>query len=356
MISFLLLQNFRNYSSAQFKFKENTTFIIGPNSSGKTNILEAIFFLANGKSFRAEKDYQVIKFSEQTARVKGTSDQDTSLEIVIANKNNSRFTPLKRFLVNGVSKRRIDFMGNFQAVLFTPSDLDMITSSPSLRRSFLDNVLQQVDKRYRLATISYSKALRQRNALLDKAKDTGFKNLKQFEYWDQLLIEEGVIITEAREKFITFINETQKEIFNFSIVYDKSVISKARLQQYENEEIAASVTLVGPHRDDLTFLMPDEKDSLHDLKYFGSRGQQRLAILQLKELELLFLEKNNNKRPTFLLDDVFSELDNQHIKHISNVINKQQTIITTTHKEFIPENLLSRVEVIKLKRSENGEI
>src|ERR1035437_1543444 len=347
------LQNFRSYLAEEFKFNGDTMVIIGPNTSGKTNLIEAIFLLATGKSFRTDKDIQMINFKQDLARVKGKADE-TSLEVMITNGQlGGQQSQYKKFLVNGVAKRRVDFVENFPAVLFSPEDLDIIVDSPSLRRKFLDNVLEQVDREYRLAIISYTKGLRQRNALLENIRETGIRNEKQFEYWDNLIIEFGEKITKKREEFIEFVNNETKDIFDFVAIYDKSVISKARLLQYKEAEVASTVTLVGPHRDDFSVSMYDNtRKTTHDIKFYGSRGQQRLAILQLKILELLFIEKRLGQRPVLLLDDIFSELDEGHIELILEMIGLQQTIITTTHKEFIPSKVLNKMQVIRLTKEE----
>lgn len=343
MLKSIALQNFRSYDQEKFSF-ENTTLIVGPNTSGKTNLIESLYLLSSGKSFRTEKDVQMLKFGKDVGRAKGIIDE-TELEVVITNGSVNGKSQYKKFLVNGVSKRRVDFAANFTAVLFSPQDLDIIVDSPSLRRNFLDEVLEQTDRNYRVSLISYTKALRQRNALLEKTREEGIRNEKQFEYWDNMIIENGNYITQKREEFIEFVNSQKKEIFDFILNYDKSIISKQRLLQYENEELASGVTLVGPHRDDFSVFMIDSK-TMHDVKYFGSRGQQRLTILQLKILELLYIEKIFGTRPVLLLDDIFSELDEGHINLIFDEIGKQQTVITTTHKEFIPGKLLKQMKII----------
>lgn len=356
MLKSISLQNFRNYQAEEFKFNGDTTVIIGPNTSGKTNLIEAIFLLATGKSFRTDKDIQMINFKHDLARVRGKVDE-TNLEVMITNGQlGGQSSQYKKFLVNGVAKRRVDFVENFSAVLFSPEDLDIIVDSPSLRRKFLDNVLEQVDREYRLAIISYTKGLRQRNALLEDVRE-GRKALpagrQEFEYWDNLIIEFGEKITKKREGFIEFVNNEAKDIFDFVAFYDKSVISKARLLQYKEAEVASAVTLVGPHRDDFSVSMfNNTRKTTHDIKFYGSRGQQRLVILQLKLLELLFIEKRLGQRPVLLLDDIFSELDEGHIELILEMIGLQQTIITTTHKEFIPANVLKKMQVIKFTKEE----
>lgn len=354
------LQNFRSYEKADFKFNERTTFIIGPNTSGKTNIIEAIYFLTSGKSFRTEKDLQTITFEADLARVKGIILPDghqLELEVVLTNGEiGGKKIPLKKFLVNGVSRRRVDFMGNLFAVIFSPVDLEIIVDSPSLRRRFLDEVLEQVDKDYRLASTLYEKALRQRNALLTKAKEEGVRAEKEFEYWDNILIKNGEMITQKREELFEFLNSFQKDIFDFATFYDKSVISEARLEQYKDVEIGVGATLVGPHRDDFSVHMyNNSRQTTHDVKFFGSRGQQRLVILQLKFLQLDFIQEKIGERPIFLLDDIFSELDEDHITLIMEMVGKQQTIITTTHKEFINKKLLKDSTVIELEL-DNGRI
>ncbi len=352
MLKSISLQNFRSYGKAEFSFEE-TTLIVGPNTSGKSNLIEAVYLLSSGKSFRTEKDVQMLKFREEVGRVRGSVDPSAGsghaaeLEVVITNGLVNGKSQYKKFLVNGVAKRRVDFAGNLLSVLFSPQDLDIIVDSPSLRRNFLDEVLEQVDRNYRVASISYTKALRQRNALLEKTRETGVRNEKQFEYWDNLVIENGNIITKKREEFIEFANLSEKDIFDFIVNYDKSVISKERFLQYEKEELASGVTLVGPHRDDFsTSMFNNRRNTTHDVKYFGSRGQQRLTILQLKILELLYIEKILEKRPILILDDIFSELDEGHINLIFDQIGKQQTIISTTHKEFIPAKLLKSMKII----------
>jgi DNA replication and repair protein RecF len=344
MLKSLVLQDFRSYEKKEFSF-ENITLIIGSNTSGKTNLIESLYLLSSGKSFRTDKDTQMLRFGEEIGRVKGIID-DIELEVVLTNGLVNGKSQYKRFLVNGVPKRRVDFAANFLAVLFSPQDLDIIIDSPSLRRNFLDEVLEQTDRGYRISLLAFVKALRQRNALLEKARETGVREEKHFEYWDNIIIENGQYITKKREEFINFVNEEGKDIFDFIIRYDKSEISKERLLQYRNEESASGLTLVGPHRDDFSVHMIDNKKTMHDVKFYGSRGQQRLTILQLKILELMYIEQILGKRPVLLLDDIFSELDERHINLIFNEIGKQQTIITTTHKEFIPKNILKEMKII----------
>lgn len=347
ILTSISLQNFRNYQQAEFNFSPSVTVIIGPNTAGKSNLLEAIYLLSSGKSFRAEKDMQMISFGSAFARVRGELEEDGKKDIleVIITSPSSIHAHAKKFLINGVPKRQIDFAGFFPTLLFIPADLNIIISSPSYRRDFLDSVLELVDKQYRQSKILYEKALKRRNALLDLVKETGVRNDQQFVYWDEILITNGDYISKKRWELIDYFNNQQKEIIHFRVKYDHSQISKERLQQYYGAEIAAGVTLVGPHRDD--FYVEFEEGV--DVRYFGSRGQQRLVVFQLKLLQLSYIEQSLGKRPLLLLDDIFSELDDEHISLIMKIINKQQTILTTTHKEFVVD-YLQKFSVIELSK------
>lgn len=318
ILSGLTLSQFRSYAKRSFTFSPKTTLIIGPNAVGKTNILEAIMLMATGKSFRADRDEEMIRWGNDLAVVScqlADTNEKTKLELYI--------TPTKKYKVNGIPRRQIDFIGNLRAVLFWPEHLELVTDSPSVRRKYLDSVLVQVDREYRRNLLSYERGLRQRNRLLDLISD-GNASRHQLLFWNQLLIKSGGYITDKRIEYINFINTK-----NCTLVYDKSVISESRLDQYKDEEIAAKSTLVGPHRDDFTF----EQDHL-DLSKFGSRGQQRLAVLWLKLAELSYIEAATGSRPLLLLDDIFSELDTGHRKLVMGILDKQQTIVTSAEEDI----------------------
>ncbi|MBI3577304.1 DNA replication and repair protein RecF [Candidatus Gottesmanbacteria bacterium] len=342
----IALQNFRSYTKKTFQFSPQTTLIVGPNAAGKTNILEAIFLMATGKSFRADQDREVVRWEAEVGRIKSqiTNHNDqTNLELVITSGEvQGEKTPLKKFLVNGVPRRMIDFVGNLRVVLFWPEDLELVTDSPSLRRRYLDSVLVQVDREYRRNLLSYERGLRQRNRLLDFInEETAHRH--QLLFWDQLLIKAGGYLTEKRAQFIEFINTYHVSHITYHITYDKSVISESRLAQYAGEEVAAKATLVGPHRDDFVAF----KDT-RELSKFGSRGEQRLAILWLKLAELAYIEKAAGERPVLLLDDIFSELDDEHRALVFDLIGKQQTIITSADEHAIPATIRKKMQVIEL--------
>ncbi len=341
----LLLKNFRNYTKAEFRFNPQTTIIIGPNAIGKTNILEAVYLLSTGKSFRTDKDKQILRFGQTVCGIKGSAED--YLEIILSESPTGFLQ--KKYLINGVSKRRADFATKMPVVLFTPVDLDLVAGQPGIRRKFLDEVLTQIDPGYHQSFLSYTKALRQRNALLEQAQEVGVRDDKRFAYWDELLIKNGQSISRLRAKLIDFINNRKKEIFDFELEYDKSEISKERLLQYKSAEVGAGVTLVGPHRDDVIIRSQNKiSKSKEEVRYFGSRGQQRLVALEMKLAQIAIIKKRTDNEPLLLLDDVFSELDATNISHVLDLMNIYQTIATTTHEEFVGKHDLKNLEMIRL--------
>ncbi|MCL5797201.1 MAG: DNA replication and repair protein RecF [Patescibacteria group bacterium] len=357
------LSNFRQYKKKSFVFSPKSTVILGENASGKTNLLESVFILAAGGSFKADQDRETISFTSEVGRIKGDimsrTNEKTILEVVLSQGIVlGQPSPMKRYLVNGVGKRVVDFVGRLIVVLFWPQDLELVTDSPGKRRRYLDFVLMQTDREYRRTLRSYEKGVRQRNKVLEAIRDRGAER-KQLLFWDQLLIKSGSYITKKREEYISFINRhsnpssKDEGIPKYEIYYDKSTISEVRLNQYSEEEIAAAVTLVGPHRDDIKFQITNNKEQKteetgRDLSLYGSRGEQRLAILWLKLNELAYIEKTVGEKPVLLLDDIFSELDEKHRKLISSVTIQQQTIITTTDLHHLEKESLKDIEVVRI--------
>jgi DNA replication and repair protein RecF len=347
----LSLQNFRSYTKAQFSFNPQLTLIVGANASGKTNLVEAIGLISTGKSFRSGKEKQVISFGKQVTHITGTlsdSEESEKLEITLALSPQDFLQ--KRYLINGVSKRRSGFTGKLPTVLFTPQDLTIVSGQPGDKRRFLDEVLEQTDQSYTSALTTYTKALRQRNALLEYVQKSGRRDKERFAYWDNLLITNGTIITEKRETFIAYLNQQTKKLFPFLLMYDKSLMSEERLLQYKDAEVGAGMTLVGPQRDDIIIQSwhPVSKE-LEDVRYFCSRGQQRLVTLELKNMQIAYIKESLQVEPLLVLDDIFSELDSEHIKLVLHMTHDFQTIITTTHKEFISDIGGKDMAVIELE-------
>lgn len=335
-VNSISLQNFRNHKDKSFEF-EDATLVVGPNASGKSNLLEAIYLLSFGRSFREGFVSEMIGWGGELARVRGKANE-FELEALLTRGEVSGATAApKKLTVNGVAKRLTDFVGNLRAVLFKPVDLEIITGSPGQRRNYLDEAIEQVDKNYVRAKINYEKGLRQRNKLLEMVRD-GVRNKDELEYWDSLLVENGRVVTASREDYVKFINQLECKLIEFECHYDKSTLTHPRLAEYREAELASGQTLIGPQRDDLQFSskLAGNGESL-DLKIYGSRGQQRLAVLQLKICQLDYIAKHAGERPVLLLDDIFSELDVSHREIVADIIDKQQTIVTATDRGLVPE-------------------
>ena len=321
------LQNFRSYAKREFDL-DKVTVVVGENGSGKSNLMEAIYLLATGKSFRADRENEMIQYGEQFSILNFQfliNSQLENFQITI--------TERKKFEINGVPRRMVDFVGRFRAVLFSPQDLELITGSPSGRRRYLDFVISQGDREYRRCLISYEKGLRQRNKLLEMIRE-GLADRSQLFFWDRLLIKNGNYLTQKREEYLQQLDVQGETLY--AAEYDKSVISETRLKQYEQEEVAAAATLVGPHRDDFVVNLGGR-----DVSKFGSRGEQRMAVLWLKKGEIKCLGEN----PTLLLDDIFSELDHKHREEVQKMVKNYvgQVITTTVDRHLLPENGEDRI-------------
>src|SRR3989344_5062894 len=305
----IFLQNFRSYRKADFEFSDRNV-VIGANGSGKSNLIESIYLLATGKSFRAERDEEMVRYGDGLCVVSSEIGSGDELKIVLGER--------KKFEVNGVARRMMDFVGHIGAVMCGPGDMELVNGSPSVRRSYLDFVISQVDREYRRCQISYEKGLRQRNKLLDLIRD-GLAGRNQLFFWDKLLIKNGQYLTDKRAEFLS--------VTGFE--YDKSEISEARLKQYEVEEVAAGNTLVGPHRDEFVLIRNGR-----DMSKYGSRGEQRMAVWWLKQKEIEYLGGN----PVLLLDDIFSELDHKHRDEVIELIKTYggQVIMTRADEHLGP--------------------
>lgn len=333
----LLLENFRTYKKQPISFSPTVTCFIGPNTVGKTNILEALYAMATGKSFRAATDRELIAWGSQLSRIRLTTAEDTLELVVTTGTVGAQKTPLKKYLVNGVSRRAIDFVGKSRAVLFAPEDLDLVSGSPGKRRRYLDHVLTQVDREYRRNLQSYEKGIRQRNKVLERIQE-GTAQRSHLLFWNQLLIKAGGYLTDKRAELIDYLNAYQVSGIRYYIYYDKSVISESRLEQYKEAEVAAKATLVGPHRDECIIQLksqPAAPAPYVSLSSYGSRGEQRMAVLWLKLGELSYITHVAKDRPMLLLDDIFSELDQSHAELVMNAVVSYQTVITSADEHAV---------------------
>lgn len=337
-INSLKLTNFRSWRRLSLEFDPKLTLIVGPNASGKTNIVEAVMMIATGRPFRAENDHEIISFNTRHVTVEGgilNQEKEERLRITMLERG------IKRYFVSEVARRLIDFAGQFQAVLFWPSDLELVIDAPSLRRRFIDGALSQIDRDYRRAISDFGKVLAARNRLLGRIKE-GFARGGELDFWDSKVADLGGYITQSREILFLYLNNLEKKLGPISWQYRPSIVDMEKLERNQRRDIEAGVTLSGPQRDDFIFLWENK-----DLSLFGSRGEQRISVLALKLAELEFLTDRGGERPVLILDDIFSELDESHRKDVLEVLGKQQTIVTTTDATSLPKKILEGVKTVR---------
>ena len=349
----LALYNFRNFSSKKIVFDKDLTVIIGPNGSGKSNILEAISLLCGVRPAHIESDLDLVRFGKSEARVEcavqrilpgGESEKTTlTINFLVIDERLVK----KSYLIDGLKKRFVNFLELLSIVVFHPEDLDLVAGPPSARRHHLDTVLAFSDREYWRNISAYNKIITRRNKVLLRIADGKSKPL-ELGFWDGRLLEHASYVSKKREEFFEFLNSAGpvKKISNlggFSWQLKQSLLSEEKLLRNRERDIAAGVTLSGPHRDDFRFIYRKR-----DLAYFGSRGEQRMAVLALKLSELEYLSIKQGIRPILALDDIFSELDWQHREVVLSIVGNQQTIITAAEADSVPNKLLKRAKIIEL--------
>ena len=341
-INKIKLQNFRNYNEQEINLNKSINVFYGDNAQGKTNILEAIFLCTFGKSFRTNKEKELIKLGKDNANViieYEKKDRDGKISISISDK--------KQILVNGIKIKKLsELLGNINIVIFTPDDINILKGGPALRRRFLDMMIGQLKPNYVYTLNMYIKTLEQRNNYLRQIKEEN-KPENLLDIWDEKLIEYADIIYKYRKEFIDKIKKKiniihkkitdEKEEINIQYISNcesKEVYSEL-LKQRRKLDIIKGFTTKGIHRDDFEIYINNK-----ELSIYGSQGQNRTAILSLKLSELQVIYNEIEEEPILLLDDFMSELDINRRKNFLNNINNTQVIITCAEKiEFLKENV-----------------
>jgi DNA replication and repair protein RecF len=325
----LSLQHFRNYKQHTFLFPKQVSVILGKNAVGKTSILEAIAILSTGESFRAGEVAEMIQLGQEIGRIKAKLEENELELLLTRGQFNGKKVQSRLYTVNGVRKRKKDFVGKFLTVVFRPEDLRLIEGSPSRRRQFIDTVLRTIDHEYEASLKTYEESLKRRNKLLLQIRD-GQMTRSVLSFWTSAIIKHGSIIQEKRVEFFGSFSTVEFPV-QFSIEYQPSVISEARMAEYAETEVVVGHTMVGPHKDDFVVKLPLDHQEMPIAQY-GSRGQQRLAVLWLKMCEFAYLLQKTAIKPILLLDDILSELDESHQDQVFSLLNSTQSIITTTEK------------------------
>jgi len=344
LVKGILLQDFRSFTQKAISFAERT-LLFGKNGAGKTSIIEAIHLLAHGESFRAKVIEDMIAFDKDISRVGGKIGEET-LEIALTRGViQGKRTPKRHYSLNGTKKRQKDFLGQFFTVTFRPEDMRLIEGSPGRRRAFMDEVLSATDIQYAQSLHMYDQALKRINRFLELVRD-GSQPKSVLQYWEMMLIKHGKYLQEKRQAFFSFLR-TVEFPFDFNVKYIISSINDDEVSSRREKAIAAGHLLIGPHKDDLQVLFASSHLENRDVAAFGSRGQQRLGVLWLKLGELQFVESYQDQKPVFLLDDIFSELDEAAQNMVLELVPKYQTIITTAHEETV-EFLAEKISDLKI--------
>ena len=351
------LENFRNYDNLEVEFKKDFNLIYGNNAQGKTNILEAIYLSAIGKSFQTNKDSEMIKIGKEKAKVEieyETKDREGKITVEIADK--------KTFFINGIKQKKIsDIIGKINIVLFYPDNIDIIKGGPAERRRFLDIMISQLKPNYIHILNKYLKTLDQRNAYLKQIKFDN-KSKDMLEIWDESLSGLSYQIYTYRSEYIQKIKEKIKVVHNKITncgqqdeKIEISFISSGKSQKdfYENllrnreNDIRKGYTSTGSHRDDFDIYINDKK-----VNVYGSQGQQRTSVLSLKLTELNIIQDEIGESPILLLDDFMSELDENRRNNLTNAIENNQVFITCTDKILVEEknNTIYHIENAKLSK------
>ena len=352
IIKSLELQNFRNYENLKLDFDSGTNIFYGDNAQGKTHILEAIYLIATTKSHKGSKDSDIIQFGHEEAHIRSyLYKEDVTRQVDM----HLRKSKTKGIAIDSQRiKKAADLLGLLNVVFFSPEDLSIIKNGPAERRRFIDMELCQLDSFYLYNLNHYNKIVNNRNKLLkDLFMNPGLK--ETLSIWDSQLLSYGSRIIERRSLFIEQLNQIIFDIHNrlsggkeqIKIVYEKNVEidnleEKLRLNQ--DKDIYLKQTTVGPHRDDISFIVNDI-----DIRKFGSQGQQRTAALSLKLSEIELVKKSIKDTPVLLLDDVLSELDSNRQNYLLNSIGDIQTIITCTGLDEFVNNRFEINKVFKVK-------
>jgi DNA replication and repair protein RecF len=351
MISDLRLQHFRSYGDAFFELSQGVNIIVGPNASGKTNLLEAVLVLARGLSYRV-KDADLVQFDQPWARLDATTTGDEKRTIKLVQ---SGATISKSYEFDGQKLARLHPSRSLPVVLFEPNHLQLLNGSPDLRRSFIDDLLEQMDVHFGAARKHYRRILSQRNALLKKNPPS---LRDQLFVWNLRLSELAGQIVKARLGLIDHYNQRISELYSqladrtytvsleYATRFDAATYETQLLHKLESSleiEVLRGFTAYGPHRDDVVVRLNDAV-----AQESASRGETRTVVLALKIMELELLEQARGQKPLLLLDDVFSELDTARRQALTRYLQTYQTFITTTDADLLGKDFTQTSALISL--------
>jgi DNA replication and repair protein RecF len=362
MIYKLRLENFRNYEIETIILTPGINVFFGLNGQGKTNVLEAIYYLLTGKSYRVQREQELIRWGQEDFHIYGEFNVAQRPIFLESHYKNKR----KIIKINQVSCKKLsDYVGTINVIYFSPDDLFMIKGGPSERRRFLDFHIAQIRPSHINLMNTYNKIIQQKAALL-KTNVSVHQKIEQLRLWNEQLFVTGEKIIKNRSEMLNRLNNISHNIYkmfsnqkeNMTMAYssmgqeqiEKSISKFSELLEEKMVlEIERQIILVGPHRDDLRISL-DEKSARH----YASQGQQRSIVLSLKLAELEIIKQEKGEYPLLLLDDVLSELDSFRREYLVEFINSAsiQTLITLTSADEpqVNANVRFKVHQGKIRR------
>lgn len=358
----LTLRDYRNYASVDTTWSPQINVLIGENAQGKTNLLEAVYVLALARSHRTNNDKELIRFGADFARITGRVSRETGsdqLELILS-------TQGKRARINRIEQPKLSqYLGKLNVVLFAPEDLAIVKGSPANRRRFIDMEFGQMSAKYLYNLSQYRTILRQRNTYLKQLKYHQAKDMVFLSVLSDQLAAFGAEIITARTRLLAQMadfaavihGEITKGKEQLTFAYQTQVPEEARttdeaayqalgelFKKHQARELDQGTTLVGPHRDDVAFIVNDK-----NVANFGSQGQQRTTALAVKLAEIDLMKAQTGEYPVLLLDDVLSELDDDRQTHLLKAIqNKVQTFLTTTSLDGIAREIIDEPAVYRV--------
>jgi DNA replication and repair protein RecF len=349
------LQHFRSYQDAFFEFSPGVNIIVGPNASGKTNLLESVLVMARGGSYRA-KDAELVGFQAEWSRLDAHDDLSGADEPrIVKLQVNPNGTVKKSFEIEGKPFLRLSQQKTLPAVVFEPDHLLMLAGSPDMRRTYLDDLIEQTVPGFGPTRRHYRRVLAQRNALLKQGYDVARNqifvwNLRLSELAGRIVVERMRLLEQINAQISTIYGELSHAETHVEARYDSKLPPEQyetallhRLEQTLERDCLLGFTANGPHRDDIRLLLKG-----HESQDTASRGENRTMVLALKIIELQLIAQARDQAPLLLLDDVFSELDGKRRQALTNFLSEYQTFITTTDADVVVKHFIETCNIIPL--------
>lgn len=356
MITDLRMQQFRSYKDASFEFGPGVNIVVGPNGSGKTNLLEALLVLARGSSYRV-RDGDLVQFDKPWARLDSHTEKSgrRTVKIQVDQKTGK---PGKQYELDGKPFKRLTLPHTLSVVLFEPNHLQLFSGGSERRRDYMDDLLEQITPGYGTARRQYRRALAQRNTLLKHGPRVSQAQLFP---WDIRLSQLAGVLVRSRVGLVERINQDLPKLYRklsrtkteVSAKYENRWPAESyesqflkRLEHSVEDDRLRGFTSCGPHREDLVLSFDG-----HLVQEIASRGEVRTAVLALKIIELKIIEEARGTTPLLLLDDVFSELDGKRRQALTDYLAPYQTFITTTDADTVIEHFTGKTNIIPLLKN-----